>query len=126
MALTDVGNGTVDLYIAVDSNGWPLIVYRDSIDDEVRLAWTSGGGAGSGNCGPSNDWNCDIIDEGPPLGGTVGKSVAIAYGPDAEPVVAYSTYDALAQEWDLRIAHPWISRDFFETGDFSWWDATVQ
>lgn len=124
MALADVGTGTVDLDIAVDGDGLPLIVYRDSVDDEVRLAWRSDGSPGSGSCGPSNSWRCDVIDEGP-LIGTVGAYVAIAADPDGEPVVAYSIFNPLALASDLRIAHPWISRDFFETADLSWWDANV-
>jgi len=58
--------------------------------------------------------------------GSVGAHVAIATGPDGEPVVAYSSYDPISSESDLRIAHPWISRDFFETGDLAWWDGDVQ
>lgn len=122
MALVDVGSGTVDLDLAVDGDGMPLIVYRDSSFGEVRLAWGSNGTAGSGNCGPSNSWRCDVINEEPFIG-SVGAHVAIAVGPDGQPVVAYSSFDFLASDSDLRIVHPWISRDFFETGDLMWWDA---
>ena len=125
MSLAFVGAGTVDLDITVHGNGLPLIVYRDSISGDVRLAWGSNGGPGSGNCGPSNSWRCDIINEDPFIG-SVGAHVAIATGPDGEPVVAYSSYDPISDESDLRIAHPWISRDFFETGDLAWWDGDVQ
>ena len=126
MALAAVGDGVVDLDITVDGDGLPLIVYRDSISGDVRLAWGSDGGPGSGNCGPSGSWRCDIISEAPPIGG-IGSYVSIASGgPGGQPVVAYSIFDPLALESDLRIAHPWISRDSFETGDLSWWDADVK
>ena len=125
MALVAVGDGVVDLDIAVDGNGLPLIVYRDSISGDVRLAWGSDGGSGSGSCGPSGSWRCDIIDE-EPLFGNIGGYVSIASGRGGEPVVAYSVFDPTGPDADLRIAHPWISRDFFETGDLSWWDADVQ
>jgi hypothetical protein len=125
MALADVGDGAVDLDITVDGSGLPQIVYRDSISGDVRLAWGSDTGPGAGSCGPSDSWRCDIINEAPMIGG-VGAHVAIASGPDGEPVVAYSIFDPIADDLDLRIAHPWISRDSFETGDLAWWDADVQ
>jgi hypothetical protein len=64
----------------------PRIAYYDSGNGYLRYAWYCGGGS-CGNCGPSNSWQCDIMDST----GNVGlfPSLHIDKGASENPRIAY-------------------------------------
>lgn len=66
--------------------GETYISYYEGVDGDLWLART---GAPSGNCGPGNTWECQVIDSG----GVVGKYSSIAVGgpvgPEADLYITY-------------------------------------
>jgi len=124
MAITAVGTGAVDLDLALDGEDIPLIVYTDSTDNQVCLAKDLRTPL-AGNCGPGLSWRCSGITGSYPSVVKMGSYVDIATDEGGQPAVAYSSLNLLDSTWNLHIAHPWIHRDFFETGDLSWWSSVV-
>ena len=92
--------------LALDhANGKPYISFYDADYESLRMAKHVGSG---GNCGPNNDWMCEIVDDV----GNVGQYNSIAIDPvDDLPIIAY--YDTTnggalklavrrVFDWDIR------------------------
>ncbi len=92
--------------IALDhASNRPYISYYDAHYESLRMAKYVGSG---GNCGPKNDWMCEIVDDV----GNVGQYSSIAIDPvDDLPIIAY--YDTTnggvlklavrtVFDWDIR------------------------
>jgi hypothetical protein len=76
-----------------------VISFYDSTDQDLYLAWT--GGPNPGNCGPSNEWSCLLIDSA----GDVGQYNAIAFGSEGPwGWIWISYYDATNAA--LKVASP--------------------
>ena len=70
--------------VAVDpSTGTTFVSYYDATNMDLRVAEHVGSG---GNCGPNNDWHCQVVDSGE----DAGKYSSIAINPVAgTPGIAY-------------------------------------
>jgi hypothetical protein len=83
--------------LAYDVDGVPHITYQYAYDfpggDELKYAHRVGSG---GNCGPSNTWQCDVVDTGE----GIGQYTTLSVNQERWPYVAY--YDG--QAGDLRYA----------------------
>ena len=86
--------------LAYDADRVPHITYQYAYDfpgdDELKYAHRVGSG---GNCGPSNTWQCDVVDTGEGM----GQYTTLTVNQERWPYVAY--YDG--QAGDLRYAWYW-------------------
>ena len=78
----------------------PLLPYHISYDDGDNhvLKYARILGSGLGNCGPSDAWQCDVIDSGADVGG--GSSLILDENDD--PIISY--YDLT--NGTLKLATP--------------------
>ncbi len=99
---TAVSDWDVGPHLAVASDpesGETFISFYDSTDRDLYLAWT--GGPAPGNCGPSDEWTCLLLDSA----GDVGQYNSIAIGGEGPSgLIWISYYDATNAS--LKAAHP--------------------
>jgi hypothetical protein len=78
-----------------------------SLDYHLLKYAHSGMSGGSGNCGPSNNWHCSVVDDMSP---SLPVGISMKLDPDGYPMIAYQYKDPdnpNAHEL-LRIARPYL------------------
>lgn len=101
-------DGKVGLYtsLALDEGDNPHISYYDETNSDLKYAHYVGAG---GNCGPSNNWQCDTVDSQ----GDVGLCTSVALDESGNPHISY--YDDA--NGDLKYARWDGSQWLIETAD---------
>jgi hypothetical protein len=92
--------------LALDESDNPHISYYDETNGDLKYAYHVGAG---GNCGPSNNWQCDTVDSK----GDVGLYTSLALDESGNPHISY--YDDA--NGDLKYARWDGSQWFIETAD---------
>ena len=102
--------GNVGGYTSIVAPGYindvTRVAYYDFLNRELRYAY-SGMSGGSGNCGPSNSWQCNMVDDmssDPPVG------ISMKEDPEGYPMIAYQYVDHSdpSSYHHLRIARPYL------------------
>jgi hypothetical protein len=108
----DVGGQASLRYV----NGVAHLAYFDRTAGALKYATWLGGG--TGNCGPANDWKCQVIDDG--LGTSSRVSLAIEHSGTTDfPVIAYyDSVDGLPPHGVLKVARRVL---FGNCGDSAAW-----
>jgi hypothetical protein len=116
--IDDMGGAatTVDLAMAHDADGHPMIAYTDEastifVPTNLNLARpTAALGIMPGNCGPSipltlQFWQCNQLDDGGSENLFEGGFVSVAVSPSGLAAIAYTERDQSNGDFSLKIAY---------------------
>ena len=105
------------------------VAYYDA--DNHHLKYAQSGMGNSGNCGPSNSWQCYKVDDMDP---TLPVGISMKLDPDGYPMIAYQYKATGYPQIVLRIARPYLAygdASFGNCGDvppgylFLYWRCTT-
>jgi hypothetical protein len=105
------------------------VAYYDA--DYHQLKYAQSGMGNAGNCGPSNSWQCDKVDDMDP---TLPVGISMKLDPDGYPMIAYQYKSTSYPQVVLRIARPYLAygdSSFGNCGDvppgylFQYWRCTT-